>query len=195
MATALSDLYPAVEVELPSCPEPLILAKLREVVIEFCNETMCWTEDLDPINVMAAVSTYDLDGQDANANIIVPVYVELDSQVKEPGIDYYMTSLTELTLMVEPETAISQGLEVTVALRLKSTATSICSDLYCDYWMAWAAGVKSKLMVMPNKKWTNLQMGARYNAEYWDGIGKAKISVYRDKMIQPLRAGPKYPFI
>lgn len=195
MATALTDLYPAVEVELPGCPEPLILAKIREAIIEFCNETLRWNEDLDPINVKTGVSTYDLDGQEANADIIIPVYVELNDQELLPGKDYYMTSLTELTLVVEPEEDSSQGLEVTVALRLKPTAATVCSDLYCDYWMPWAAGVKSKLMLMPEKKWTNLQMGARYYQEYWDGIAKAKIAVNREKMVLPLRAGPKYPFV
>jgi hypothetical protein len=100
-----------------------------------------------------------------------------------------------LKLVQEPTDDLANGLVVTVALRPKPTATIIDDDLYSNWLDAWVSGVKSKLMLMPRKKWTSAEAGTMYYREYWDGLAKAKIAVNRQKMVMPLRATPKYSFV
>lgn len=192
MATQLTELYAYVEAELPRCPKPLILQNIFTVINDFCERTQAWQDDLDPITVIEDVDTYDLDGEPANSDIIRPTKVLLNDVELTPGLDYTMPSRTQLKLAYTPETDTDDALEVRVCLRLEAGATDICNALWDDWYRAWAAGVKARLMAMPNKPWTDARAAVKYEREYLEMIGDAIMDAQQGGMNQTLIAKPDY---
>jgi len=187
--TNLSDLYPLVTPELPGCPLPLILQRIRKVIIEFCRDSQAWEYDLDPINVRDGTTDYDLDLDTAEAVIdqIQEVLLE-DSEIFQ-GEDFIMASPVLLSLIEEPSADVDGGLEVTVSLRPSRTATTIDPRLFDDWADCWAAGVKAELMVMPGKPWTDQSLSRFYKAEYHKGLSQAKNRAATGDVNQTIRFG------
>jgi hypothetical protein len=194
MATELSDLYPRIMLETPSCPKPIVLQKIIDVLRRFCEESLVWKIDLDPINIRSGVTEYDLDGQPSYSEIVVPTEVLQDEVELEPVTDYTMPERDVLKLVVEPTADSDGGLEIEVALRPKLTATTICTDLYLNYYEAWASGVKSELMAEPEKKWSNPAQANYYAGKYAEGLSKARIAASKGNTVTPLLATARWKF-
>lgn len=178
MATkALNSLYSLVMPELPYCPAPLIDSIILEITTEFCHETQAWAVNLDAIPVVSGQQDYDLDGEQLSYAVIDTVIeVSLASVTLEPLRDFNISDREKVTLHLidEPTADDADGLEVQVALRPKSDATIIDARFYDDWRHSFAYGVMGRLMQMPGKAWTNLQLGQQYWRRFWDGVNRAK---------------------
>lgn len=56
----LEDLAPFVLPSVPGCPDPTLLHHLRQAAIEFCERTLAWQQDLDPITSVVNTQSYAL---------------------------------------------------------------------------------------------------------------------------------------
>jgi len=184
-----------VQTELPSCPPPLILETAVRVIREFCQDTQLWTVELDPIRVKEGITDYILDGVPGVAEIWRPVKVELDGVEIQPETGYTMVSATELRLVTEPPAEIDDGLEVTVSLRPRLTATSIDRRLYEDWHEAWREGILAELMAMPGKRWSSRQDAEYHRMLYGQLTAGARFHEASHGMNQDLQARPRWGFL
>jgi hypothetical protein len=166
----LTDIIPLVFVELPMCPDALIMQKAITVAHEFCEHTQVWTCELDPIKVRDGVQDYDLD-QPSYARIDTIKKVELDEIELLPLHQYLMPSKCQIRLVhipTEDTRADENGLEIEVVLvPWREAATSVLpADIWNSYHDAIEAGVKSILMAMPGKKWSDPRQAKDYALQY-----------------------------
>jgi len=194
---ALTAIYDQTMPELPRCPRALIMKHFRNVLIEWCHESMAWTYDLTAINIVADKADYRLDGRQpsyATIDSIPNEGVYLDGVLQRPGVQY---TLADRELMIHltstPSDAITAGLQVQVALRPTRTATMIDKRLYEDWEEQWAKGVMAKLMRMPKKAWTDGATATSYWKEYRNSIAEARIQQSRGGMSQAIQARARSP--
>jgi len=79
---------------------------------------------------------------------------------------FYSNADKQLILYPIPTTASTNGLLVRVAVRPTDAATGCSPNIYIDYKKAIAVGTAAALMNMPNKPWSNAEMGAFYQGQY-----------------------------
>ena len=63
----LDDLLPEISPEAPGAPEPSIIIAARNAVIEFCEKSLYWAAQADPVDIEAGVHTYDLDSPESDS--------------------------------------------------------------------------------------------------------------------------------
>jgi len=63
----LDDFLPEISPEVAGCPEPSIIIAARNSVIEFCEKSLYWAVNLDPIDVVANEHTYPLDSPESDS--------------------------------------------------------------------------------------------------------------------------------
>jgi hypothetical protein len=172
--TSLTAFYPLVTPELQGCPQALILQSARKIITEFCRKTRSWEFDLDPIFVRDGKVQYDIDLDSSEVVIDEVRRVFLQDTELSANIDFIMLSPALLELIQEPTEDIDGGLEIRVALRPSMTATTIDDQFYNEWAYPLADGIKSDLMAMPKKPWSDLNMSAYYRKSFYTGITKAK---------------------
>lgn len=191
---ALTELYPYILPELQGCPKPLVLQKIRQTLIEFCEQTWAWTEELDRQAIVAGVATYDLDIP-AGGRIESVKLVEVNGIEMIPYEDYVFPGPAEITLLSTP-TATSassdDGLEVEVVMKPRRDCEQVPTCLFEDHYMTWAHGTLWRLKAMNKRLWTDLPGATYHNTFYWDGIAKAKVDQNRGKLAGPLTAKARF---
>lgn len=200
---------PEVNPEVPACPHPIMVNAVRNAAIEFCEKTLIWREDLDAITILTDKRGYDLDPP-TDTVIVVPIYVAVDGEIIRPAsVDqlddvslyqrvlktsrtYDMISASRLQLGWEPDADLTSGLEVRAALRPSSSADGADTTIYEEWHEDIAAGAKARLMMMPNKNWTNPQLAMYYQNMFDAGIGEAKavIGKGRTRVSQQVQMRP-----
>jgi len=197
MATELSSLYKYLVTELPGCPQALMLDVIRDVIIEFNEETLNWQATLDAINIREDKTEYELDSPESCAEIFLVRSVKQQDTYLQEVEDYKLKVGTKTTIELEdePQADIASGLVVKVALRLKSTATKVCDRQYADYRRSWVHGVLMYLKAYPNKTWTDKE-GSTFHRQFWiRGMSAANIERTRGSLNVGLRAQPAFGFV
>jgi len=191
----LTDLYPLMEPELPSCPEPLILQALRKKTRQFCQDTDVWREQLKDIDLVAGQRDYVLNPSfDAEIRKIVEVRIntaenraagyrgaEVKSQYymfhgelsQRLGVNLQPNTLT-LDESLEPSASETGGLEVKVSLAPLLMAGQVDQDFLQKWCEAIIGGAMFYLMTMPRKKWSDPQKAGLYLVDYNKGISRAR---------------------
>jgi hypothetical protein len=79
---------------------------------------------------------------------------------------FFSNASKQLLLYPIPTVASTSGLLVRVVVRPTDAATSVIDHIYIDYKKAIAVGCAAGLMNMPNKPWSNAEMGQFYQEQY-----------------------------
>lgn len=211
----LDDFLPHLLPELPGCPDALVKQQLLFGIIEFCTETHAWNEIQDPITILDRQNEIDVETpRDARIVAVKDVWasnrklrpVTMDqlferipnwqtAESTEPV--YYNASVDYRTIRIFPSPIGQAGQRNTLTMRVAyaptMSATTFPDELGIKYWDHLQAGAKSRLMMVPGKSWTNLQMAAVYKQQFEDGILKAKISAIHDRVQGSVSVRP-HPF-
>jgi len=189
----LTDLYPLMEPELPSCPEPLILQALRKKTRQFCQDTDTWREQLQDIALVAGQRDYVLNSSfDAEIRKIVEVrirqspaadydgilvdhgrYVFHGELSQRSGVNLSPNTLTFDATFI-PSYNVVGGLMVKVSLAPFLMAGQIDQDFLQKWCEAIIGGAMFYLMTMKGKKWTDPQKAGLYLVDYNKGISRAR---------------------
>lgn len=70
MATLFSDFLPAILVDVPGCPDVAVEREIRNAAIQLCRRSLCWRQQLNPVQVLANVSGYTLNSPQLEARVI-----------------------------------------------------------------------------------------------------------------------------
>lgn len=138
--------------------QSLSLAAL--VFAEFCNESQCFREWV----------TVELDGRTDAYTVVTPhadhLVIGLD-RVQIDGTDClpgdYTADSTEEIVFPSGESGTAKLL---VILKPKSSATNAPEKLLERWSDSLSTGLKARMMLMPEKPWTNPQLGGHYKNEF-----------------------------
>jgi hypothetical protein len=209
----LSEVMPIVN----GCPSPMAINAVRDATLEFCRKTRYWQHDLTPFASVADQETYTLTPPTntiivgiiknipenlpavsfngvtiAEAHGYLPAEHESDSASTPEG--YYLSIIgNEYTIRPYPivNEDVADAFEVKVALAPSRTATGCDDRIYTDHVETIAAGALSRLLLIPQKPWTNPGLAQMKGAEFRRGCGSARITVSKNFTNASLSVRPR----
>lgn len=172
--------------------DPVAENVIKRTVIEFCARSWVWQHLTDQIDVVAGENTYDLE-QPTGTDVVAVISAALDAKPLLPKdilwlnkeMPCWQTTGTQpqYFTQVDTEQIILAGmpnsgysLTLTLALQPSRSATSFPKWILNQYLYVLADGALSKLMMMPNKPWTDINNGADRRAKFESGIFNARAS-------------------
>lgn len=190
-----SDLLDDVLPHLAADPsDPVTEYAIKRACIDFCSGSWLWKHIPDPVDVVAGENTYDLEplpGTDI-ATVIAAEHnnVPLDPKAIEwlnkeiPGwrttrnTPKYFTQVDteQIILAAVPEASIASGLTLTLALQPAQNSTGMPKWIVNQYLYVLADGAMARLMLMPNKPWTDLATGQDRRSKFEAAIANARAS-------------------
>lgn len=201
MATAITAWHKLISPFLPGCPNPVMTEYLRETLRDFCEETKLWDNNvLTAISLVANQPTYAL--THASGEIVHIDHAEMDevpmqptsieilnrhfvnwrhSTTKKPQY-YFMPSAGEsIQLVYTPSENLADALVVWVSLKPLEAATTVEDFLWSDYRYAIRDGALGQLLQIPNKPWSNPDIGFLREQKYEAARATAKNSKLRGR--------------
>lgn len=183
---AWSTFYDFILPEVNGVTTALVDFHLRQVAIDFCEETGLHTAEVAAINVVADQATYTLTSPVADTEPyrikaawfnnrpldLAPIDILNASNPYWPSREstksYAFTQKQpdEIILFPKPDTALTGGLRVELILKPTLTSSGLVDWIATRYKLALAAGVKAQLMAMPDKPWTRPEFAANYASQY-----------------------------
>lgn len=203
MATrTLHEFLPEVQPEVIDCPIPMILQALRDAAQKLCSNGWVWQEEYT-FSLQAGQAIYDLKPEaDAIVSDVYDVrkknsttsdkYTIIDSlRVPEPDMKMWDTgwrthesstgTITKwdfrderILIVPKPTATFSDWIKVQCVLQPDRSTNTVPEELYDDYAEEIAAGAKGKLMMMPKRSWTNVQVGQEYTKEFKRACRRAR---------------------
>lgn len=146
--------------ELTGCPRMTISENSALVFSQFCERTQCYRELVD-FNAVSTVSEYDLVPPHSGAIVVGIQDVHCSGSRLRPG-DYFADAPSRISF-ASPQ---SGAVRVVVILKPLPTAQAAPAELLTRWVETIAEGVKARLMLMPEKPWSNPQLGAYYQDNY-----------------------------
>lgn len=174
---------------LPGATTDLVKLQLQSTIRDFCRRSGAWIVD-STLNIKADRSTYDFskisqgEAVMTMAVIIDEAYKSLADVFPATGISYrgsYVYSTKPGVLVVEPTPTkdIDNAFTVSIAYMPIYDATSY-DDLFGTLWYDYILdGVKARMMSMPGKPFSNLQLAAIHQRMYKSGISNARDTARR----------------
>lgn len=195
MAKTWNDFISLVAVDVPGCPPLVMREALKESVASFCDQTACWSEDLDPISLAEGVRDYDL-LPSTGARVLVLQAVKYKGLPLLPFTDQDMdvdlkTWLTSpsgspstyqlvqddgaqmLRLFPTPSADEEDALDVRVTLKPASDAETLPEWFYEEWRSVLASGALAILCAVPAKAWSNSELAVYHRRLFHQGITKA----------------------
>lgn len=183
----LSAFFPRLLPSVIGCPEPLAQQALLDSAIEFCGRSLAVTTTLEAVTLAAGEASFEVetpkntiiaqvlnlwfDGSELDA----APYAEATAVSSSNGAPrfFYGQDIDEafnITLMPAPDTTVTGGVIMRVALKPTRTATTVHDILFERYAPAIVDGALAILMAIPDQSYTNEQKAlvagssARYKA-------------------------------
>ena len=203
----LDDVLPSLAAD-PS--DPVTEYAIKRACIEFCAESWIWKDLGDPLDVEAGEAVYALEpanGADITAVMDVayngtPLTAKsiswLDSQL--PGwrttqaTPQYFTQVDseQIILAPVPPDTLADGLTLTVALQPTSNSAGLPKWIVNQYMYALAEGAIARLMLMPDKPWTNIGNGQDRRRNFEASIANARAGAVTALGRAALRVAPQH---
>lgn len=206
-----SDFLDYVLPDAPSCSQRLARDRIRLAAIEFCIKSKLYRSDFT-MNLVAAQKDYvvavtagtvvsDVLRVKAGEITLAPATPSwLDENVTGWRTDagatsyYYLPGLNDNTvrLVQTPEEAITNGLELTAALK-PTLASTTCPDFLRDkYSEEIAHGALAKILAIAKKPWTDFGAAKYHLTQFNTAIGVADVEAYRSGTRQILTITTDY---
>lgn len=188
--TLLPDLIPMVA----GCSDTMIENAVRSTVIDLCETTSIFQQQLDPITTVANIFEYDFEPPSQtvvhqiawlsyDGKSLEPISSSLLEQ-REPkwrdedqsGTPLYFIKQTQTTFWLAPVPSVSKVSGVLLRAILKPTHSSraASAEVMNDYRDTIVNGSLYRLLRIPSQPWTDLQGAMVYLNLYNEGIETAK---------------------
>lgn len=174
--------------------DPVTENAIKRSVIEFCAGSWIWKHLPDPLDVVAGESAYDIEPI-PGTDVTTVLAAELDGVPLAPkdipwlnreiprwrtvaARPKYFTQVDaeQVMLAALPDVSIPAGLTMTLALQPSHASTGFPKWIFNQYIYVLAEGSLAKLMMMPNKPWTDIENGADRRTKFEAGIANARAS-------------------
>lgn len=201
-----SELLPDVLPYLKADPsDPVTERAVKRAVIEFCAGSWIWQYLMDPIDLVAGESFYDLETP-TGGDISAVMHVECNGMpLENKSLEWlnkehpswridretpkWFTQITpdQIILAKVPDVTVVGGLYVTMAAEPSRASSSFPKWICNQYIYTLVDGALSTLMLMPDKPWTDTQNGAARLANFNAAINNARASGIAALSRAPLR--------
>ncbi len=173
-------------IEMPTVPESAIVFHARRAIVDFCDASHYWLEDIGPVRVSQGRDTYDLPISRSFGVVSVLSVTASNGNGDEnrhlqrsndENVKYRFTQRTPFTISVNPSDDLDQwDLSIIAALRpVEVSGRFRFSEVILgDYYDAIVAGTKYRLYKIPQKDWTDLQQAA-VNQGVFDELTRAAL--------------------
>lgn len=178
----LEDFLPDINILVDGAPRIYVLQALRQTCIEFCEQTLLFREKLAVQRLSADVDEYELEPSMCDSEVcrILNVWVNgtlIGATTPDLGVRgsaalassqpvaYYCTE-PHLIRMV-PVPSVGADLEVEVAFAPAHDAEEVPSPLFTKYREDIVRGAAARLMLMPNRPWSDMKTAAVYRNLFW----------------------------
>jgi hypothetical protein len=169
------EFLPAVQPSVPLCPDPVVIKAIRDSAIQWCQDTRCWQEILDPIPIGGGQGNYLIPG-DANKLAACVMTARVDNgndleivtpdradelyprwrEDQETGQPEVLTQLHPRDFWIVPYPVSDGFLTLSVAWRPKKGCAKTDELLFEEYEEGIAVGAIARLKAILDKPWTNL---------------------------------------
>lgn len=190
--------------------DPVTEGAIKRAVIEFCSQTGVWLYPCAPMNVEAGVLTYQLtppidamvvgvadvfyDGHQIDAKSFASLNATKPGWMTNHGTPdaYTQVESDRLILAPLPSANLAGGLVFTLKLAPTYDAISAPAWLLSKYRNALAEGALSRLMLMPNKPWTDTQNGIDRRTRFESHIANAIYEATTGTAAAVIRTTPQH---
>lgn len=209
---AFSELVYLVAPYVTGCPPPQIKTALRQAAKELCRDGWVWQADLDPISVVALQDEYAITAPSSDGDVYTIIQARLSGRTLEfrawsdlramfpahpdtasPG-EAYLWSMSQpdtMSLYPVPETSVASGLLLRAVLVPTTDAAGIDERVSIDYEEELVWGALWRLMVMPEKPWSNIKLADFYGRKFKNSISLARARP--NKGLTAYSVGVKFP--
>ena len=202
------DFVPHVQPSVPNCPVPTMVNAIREAAIEFCQATGIWPLISEKTTLLTGEEAYKLASPDnaeveavnivrVNGRNLTPITEDdFYSKPKAAGPPKHYVVVEPLTVLLwpAPDTMDIGAMEVKASLQPSNASTESPAFLFTRHREAIVAGALSKLMIIPEKPWTNPQLSSFNEAKFKSKKNEARIIVEKGGTTASLRL-KRRPFI
>ena len=194
---AFTSWYDEVLTDVPGVPQNVAFNAIRNAAIEFCDRSWVYRVMLAPISTVADIAEYALSpGADLKPAKVIRAWhddVEIFPQTtqelslryaqwtSEEGTPQWFTQRKpeSVILVPIPTAALTDGLDIELAIKPARSATGILDEIYEKYLEEISYGAKFKLFTMKSKPWSDPAHAAAWKAAFDEAIGKAKIDAVK----------------
>lgn len=207
----LDAFFPMIIPEVPGCPDMMVEHAIRMTAIDFCRDTLSWTEIQDPIRLVDNVSLYELDAPtDAmvwkvrdvwagkrrlEPKSMIALQDTMPNWATAQGTDpiYYNAADSRDSIRVFPTPFNTTGQSMTVRVTYVPTATATSLPPYLGqmHLDEIAAGTKARLCMVPGKVWSNPEIGAYYKGVFDAAVTRSRIDESHDRVPSSLTVRPR----
>jgi hypothetical protein len=185
-ATFYADLLP----HLPGLSEPAADQELRRAAQEFCRRTKVWKQWLAPITLTGAATyavvlptdsmVYRFDTATVDGTpVSLPSWNELEAD--PAAFTGRATGFTtrDRVSVIPTSTYSSGALALRAVLAPSDQAATFPDDLAAQYRDGIVAGARARLMVMPGRPYTSLDLAAIAAGQFETAIGRAQHEAHK----------------
>jgi hypothetical protein len=201
MTADLHEFLPEVQPEVMDAPLPLILQAIRDSAQRFCSGSWVWREtetfslepnkadyEVKPVADAKVAFAFDLRkrneaGSSKYTTIPGPTsYFDLERfsvnwRNDESSVGYIRDWVFDdgvITIVPKPTAYLSEWVKVECVLQPDRTTNEVPEELFNDYAEEIGAGAKAKLMMMRDKKWTDMNLAKEYKNLFEKSIRRAR---------------------
>jgi len=194
MATSYESLLPEIIPMVPGCTDTLIENSIRSAVIEFCEKTEVYQQELDPVTTVKNIYEYDLEPP-AQTSVCKLLWVthlgnEIEAittallEQREPkwresshfGTPKYFVKQSQSTvwLVPVPTTTEVSGTIIRAVLKPTPSSTSCDDGVMSDFRDTIVNGALFRLLRLPSKDWTDYAGAQVYGTLFNEGLAYAE---------------------
>lgn len=173
--------------------DPVTEAAIRRSVIEFFSRSWLWKYLPDPVDLVAGEPVYDLEPPQGGSVVAVMNVIVNGQPIDNKTIEWldrnvplwrterrassYFTQVQsdQVILAPVPDTNVTGGITMTLAIAPSATSKSFPAWVVnnVNYLETIVDGALYRLMLMPNKPWTDLKNGADRRLQFNTGVASA----------------------
>ncbi len=205
------EFFPLVKQHCDQVPDPVLLTAIRAAACDFCEKSLAYRADFDPLIIIAGMSEYEMDPPDIETRVVTPLYVELDGEkLTETCEDampvawraeaagktknYLVMAAQSLWLYPTPATASTTGLFIRAALKPTRISTGVEDVLLEDHGETIAHAAVARIMEISKKPWSDAQLAVYHAGKYAESLAVAKLRSRKGNTMADLRVQVR-PFI
>lgn len=213
MAKAWSYWLPDLLPHVAGCPVLLAEHELLRAAQVFFRETRAWQETVPSLSVtVAGGGSITITNPDAGHELVrienawldgIPLGVttadDLDAAMGDDwtthtGTPSHIYQITPGVAMLYPKPIADSatGLKVRVSVCPSDAATSVPDEMAVKFRDAIASGAKARLMIYPDKPWTNTAMAPIHAASFEAATGRGNVTAARSNGQARKPASPKW---
>ena len=190
--------FPYVLPEVDGASDFGAVIAIRSACIEFCEKSLVYTRDHDPVSVIQNVIDYDLEPPAGYLVVKVmrawfnnrPLEPLAPDVVRDPGVynqlfstysaapsqpQYFLQKEErQVSLWPLPDQNYANSLTMRVALKPTRASTTIDDVIFEDYAETIASGALYRLMSSVGKSYTNVEMAGIHKGLFNQGINVAR---------------------